>query len=297
MMTKFIGTGTALVSPFNAQNEIDVAALKKLVNDNINAGIDYLVVLGTTAETITLSEQEQQLVIDTVVAENRSRVPLVLGMGGSNTLALVTKIKATDFTHFDAILSVTPYYNKPTQQGLIAHFTAVSQASPIPVILYNVPSRTGVNMLPSTTVAIALKNPNVIGIKEAIGDMNQIAQLLSLKPEGFLVVSGDDATAYQTTLAGGSGVISVIAQALPAQFSELINSALKGHSEAANSLNEQLQPLISAIFEEGNPAGVKALMKLLSGAPLTVRLPLLQASAALQNKLKAALLTLDTFVA
>jgi 4-hydroxy-tetrahydrodipicolinate synthase len=253
-------------------------------------------VLGTTAETITLTDQEQQLVIDTVVAENNSRVPLVLGMGGSNTHALVQKIKATDFSHFDAILSVTPYYNKPTQEGLKAHFSEVANAAPIPVILYNVPSRTGVNMLPKTTLEIAHSHPNVIGIKEAKGDMEQIAQLLSSKPEGFLVVSGDDATAYQTTLAGGSGVISVIGQAIPAQFSDLIHSALKGYSSEANRLNEQLQDLIEAIFEEGNPCGVKALMNILDSYPLQVRLPLVPASVELQNKLKNSLGILGSLV-
>jgi len=295
-MTKFVGIGTALVTPFNAQNEVDVLALKKLVNHNINSGINYLVVLGTTAETITLSDAEQQLVIDTVVAENNSRVPLVLGMGGSNTHALVQKINATDFSHFDAILSVTPYYNKPTQEGLKAHFSEVAKAAPIPVILYNVPSRTGVNMLPKTTLEIAHSHPNVIGIKEAKGDMEQIAQLLARKPEGFLVVSGDDATAYQTTLAGGSGVISVIGQAIPAQFSDLIHSALRGHSSEANRLNEQLQVLIEAIFEEGNPAGVKALMNIIDSYPLQVRLPLLPASACLQDKLKNSLVALGSLV-
>ena len=295
-MTKFVGIGTALVTPFNAQNEVDVIALKKLVNHNINSGINYLVVLGTTAETITLSDAEQQLVNDTVVAENNSRVPLVLGMGGSNTHALVQKINATDFSHFDAILSVTPYYNKPTQEGLKAHFSEVAKAAPIPVILYNVPSRTGVNMLPKTTLEIAHSHPNVIGIKEAKGDMEQIAQLLARKPEGFLVVSGDDATAYQTTLAGGSGVISVVGQAIPAQFSDLIHSALRGHSSEANRLNEQLQVLIEAIFEEGNPAGVKALMNIIDSYPLQVRLPLLPASACLQDKLKNSLVALGFLV-
>ena len=275
-MTKFVGIGTALVTPFNAQNEVDVIALKKLVNHNINSGINYLVVLGTTAETITLSDAEQQLVIDTVVAENNSRVPLVLGMGGSNTHALVQKINATDFSHFDAILSVTPYYNKPTQEGLKAHFSEVAKAAPIPVILYNVPSRTGVNMLPKTTLEIAHSHPNVIGIKEAKGDMEQIAQLLARKPEGFLVVSGDDATA--------------------AQFSDLIHSALRGHSSEANRLNEQLQVLIEAIFEEGNPAGVKALMNIIDSYPLQVRLPLLPASACLQDKLKNSLVALGSLL-
>jgi 4-hydroxy-tetrahydrodipicolinate synthase len=288
-MNAFSGTAVALVTPFSPDNLVDVLALKKLVRRNINAGINYMVVLGTTAETATLSLEDQQLVIKTVVEENQGEVPLVLGLGGNDTAALVTQIKGTNFEHFAAILSVTPYYNRPTQEGLIAHFNAVAKACPISVILYNVPLRTGVNMWAKTSIAIAQNNSNIIGIKEACGDMDQVAQLLSAKPEGFLVISGDDATAFQTTLAGGAGVISVIGQAIPEILVKLINSALNGHDVKMNRLNENLQPLINALFEEGNPAGIKGLLSLISDFPLGVRLPLLPASSVLLSKLKSEL--------
>jgi 4-hydroxy-tetrahydrodipicolinate synthase len=288
-MNAFSGTAVALVTPFSPDNLVDVLALKKLVRCNINAGINYMVVLGTTAETATLSLEDQQLVIKTVVEENQGEVPLVLGLGGNDTAALVTQIKGTNFEHFAAILSVTPYYNRPTQEGLIAHFNAVAKACPISVILYNVPLRTGVNMWAKTSIAIAQNNSNIIGIKEACGDMDQVAQLLSAKPEGFLVISGDDATAFQTTLAGGAGVISVIGQAIPEILVKLINSALNGHDVKMNRLNENLQPLINVLFEEGNPAGIKGLLSLISDFPLGVRLPLLPASSVLLSKLKSEL--------
>lgn len=272
-MKAFTGTAVALITPFNAEHQVDVLALKKLVRYNIEAGIDYLVVLGTTAETATLSEAEQELVIETVVRENAAKLPLVLGMGGNDTLSLVHKIRNTNLSDFSAILSVTPYYNKPTQEGLEAHFNAVAQASPIPVIIYNVPSRTGVNMLAKTSLNIARKNKNVIGIKEACGDLSQIAQLISGKEEDFLVISGDDATAYQTTLAGGAGVISVIGQAIPKVFNSLIKGATQGNKEEDHANNEALQPLIQSIFEEGNPAGIKALLSVVGDYPTGVRLP------------------------
>jgi 4-hydroxy-tetrahydrodipicolinate synthase len=285
-MKAFTGTAVALITPFNAEHQVDVLALKKLVRYNIESGIDYLVVLGTTAETATLSEAEQELVIETVVRENAAKLPLVLGMGGNDTLSLVHKIRNTNLSDFSAILSVTPYYNKPTQEGLEAHFNAVAQASPIPVIIYNVPSRTGVNMLAKTSLNIARKNKNVIGIKEACGDLSQIAQLISGKEEDFLVISGDDATAYQTTLAGGAGVISVIGQAIPKVFNSLIKGAIEGHKEEDHANNEALQPLIQSIFEEGNPAGIKALLSVIGDYPTDVRLPLLPATQGLQDKLR-----------
>lgn len=288
-MKKFTGTAVALVTPFNAENQVDVIALKKLVRFNIDSGMDYLVVLGTTAETATLSESEQQLVIDTVVQENAGVLPLVLGMGGNDTMALVHKIKNTKLSDFSAILSVTPYYNRPTQEGLEAHFAAVAEASPLPVIIYNVPSRTGVNMLAKTSLSIARKHPNVIGIKEACGDLDQIAQLISGKEEDFLVISGDDATAYQTTLAGGAGVISVIGQALPGIFIRVIKGAMLGHDPKTVQINEDLQALIAGIFQEGNPAGIKALLSLIDNYPLGVRLPLLTASLDLRASLQTQL--------
>lgn len=285
-MNKFRGTGVALVTPFTQSNKVDTHALKALVNTNIQAGISYLVVLGTTAETATLSALEQQLVIDTVVKENARRVPLILGMGGNNTAQLANQIRQSNMEGFDAILSVTPYYNKPTQEGLKAHYRAIAKVSPLPIILYNVPSRTGVNMLPQTSIEIARENENIIGIKEACGNMSQIVQLLEGKPKGFLVISGDDATAYQTTLAGGDGVVSVIAQAIPSIMTKLINGALGTKDPAFKSLNIALQPLFSAIFDEGNPAGIKALLYVINGFPKQVRLPLLPASSILETKLK-----------
>jgi 4-hydroxy-tetrahydrodipicolinate synthase len=285
-MTQFQGTGVALVTPFKNDKSIDVGALEKLVFYQIENGVDYLVILGTTGEPATLNNEEKDLVKQTVIKENKGRLPLVLGMGGNNTAALVAEIKQTDLSGFSAILSVSPYYNKPTQQGIYAHFKAVSEASPIPVIIYNVPSRTASNIDVETTLKLANNCKNIVAIKEAAGDMVQAMRLIQNKPKDFLVISGDDMMALPMVLAGGAGVISVIGQALPKSFSNMMCLGLEGKSEASYKLQYKIMNSIDLIFAEGNPAGIKALLSLKNICGKDVRLPLLSASQALQEKLR-----------
>jgi len=287
-MNRLKGTGVALITPFTINGVVDTKALADLVNYNIKEGVDYLVVLGTTAETVTLNASEKQMVIDTVVMTNKGRLPLVLGMGSNNTMALVEDIQRADLSDFQAILSVTPYYNKPTQHGLIAHFKAVASATSKDIILYNVPGRTGVDMSVDTIIELS-EIPNIIGIKEASDSLDKIKQLIKRSPEEFLVISGDDATASKTVLAGGDGVISVLGQALPKAFSSMITAALESNSALARLLDTQLAELSELIFEEGNPAGIKVLCAYLGYGTAHVRLPLVKASSALESKLLNAL--------
>jgi 4-hydroxy-tetrahydrodipicolinate synthase len=274
-MQSLIGTGVALVTPFKEDFSIDTEALKRIINFSIDGGVEYLVVLGTTAENAVLTNEELELVIETVVECNNGRLPLVLGMGSNNTVKLVEEIKSRDLSDFAAILSVTPYYNKPTQEGIYQHFKAISLASPIPVILYNVPSRTGVNMLPSTVLRLANDFKNIIAIKEAAGDLVQAMKLIKDKPKDFLVISGDDMIALPIVLAGGSGVISVIGQGFPKEFSEMIRLGLNGKVIDANKIQFLLMDCIDMIFEQGNPAGIKQVFMALGLAENTVRLPLI----------------------
>lgn len=291
-MEQLVGTGVALVTPFREDLSIDVEALERIVEHCVQGGVDYLVALGTTAESATLSKTDKQLVIDVVVRTNAGRLPLVLGVGGNNTMVLVEELKTLDLFEFDAILSVSPYYNKPTQEGIFRHFEALASASPKPIILYNVPSRTGSNMLPATTLRLA-QLPNIVAIKEASGDMVQIDTIIKGKPEDFLVISGDDFTALPTVLAGGAGVISVLGQGLPKQFSKMINLGLQGKPEEAYQIHHRLLPIMSLIFEEGNPAGIKSVFQNFGLANGTVRLPLVEASPALRQKIGAFLKALD----
>ncbi|ETN95648.1 4-hydroxy-tetrahydrodipicolinate synthase [Zhouia amylolytica] len=288
-MSRFSGTGVALVTPFKSDLSVDVEALGNIVNHVIDGGVEYLVVLGTTAESATLSKQEKELVKEIIVKTNNKRLPLVLGIGGNNTLDVVRELKETDLGDFDAILSVSPYYNKPTQEGIYQHFKAVSEASPLPIILYNVPGRTASNLLPETVIKLASDFDNIIAIKEAAGDMVQAMRLIKEKPEDFLIISGDDMITLPMTLAGGSGVISVIGQGLPNQFSEMVRLALKGNSKEASELHFQVMDAIDHIFEEGNPAGIKALLQELNLCKDTVRLPLIKASDSLKEKIKSAI--------
>jgi 4-hydroxy-tetrahydrodipicolinate synthase len=288
-----VGTGVALVTPFREDASIDVEALTRIVEFNIKEGIDYLVVLGTTAESATLSKADKQLVIDVVVRTNAGRLPLVLGIGGNNTMALVDELQSTDLSEFDAVLSVSPYYNKPTQEGIYQHFRAIAKASPKPIILYNVPSRTGSNMLPETTLRLAHEVPNIVAIKEACGDMVQIDKIIRQKPAHFMVISGDDFTALPTVLAGGSGVISVLGQGLPTAFSQMIHLGLEGNAMEAYKIHHKISPLMSLIFEEGNPAGIKSVFESLGLSNALVRLPLVEATAGLKEKIGSFLKSLD----
>lgn len=284
-MEQFKGTGVALVTPFTEDNRVDYEALDRLVNYQIDNGIEYLVVLGTTGETATLSAEEKREIRRAVVKANRGRLPLVAGVGGNNTQHVLEELYSEDLSEYTAILSVSPYYNKPSQEGIFQHFKAIAQASPLPVILYNVPPRTGSNVLPATVFRLAMELDNIIGIKEAAGDMDQALELLKRKPEGFLVISGEDKLALPLTLAGGAGVISVIGQALPKNFSEMIRLGLSGDSKAAYRLYFPLSDSIDLIFSEGNPTGVKAMLESLGITGSGLRLPLVPASEELRQKI------------
>ncbi|TDW52007.1 4-hydroxy-tetrahydrodipicolinate synthase [Flavobacterium sp. 270] len=284
-MQSLIGTGVALVTPFKKDFSVDVEALQRIVNFSIDGGIEYLVVMGTTAENATLTQAEKELVITTVIDVNKGRLPLVLGVGGNNTMQIVEELKTGDFSAFDAILSVSPYYNKPTQEGIYQHFKAIAEASPIPVILYNVPGRTASNMLPSTVVRLANDFKNIVAIKEAAGDMAQALQIIKNAPKDFLVISGDDMIALPIVLAGGAGVISVIGQGFPKEFSEMIRLGLNRKVNEAFKTQYFFSDCIDMIFEQGNPAGIKQIFQALGIAENTVRLPLVTVDDSLAERL------------
>lgn len=284
-MQSLIGTGVALVTPFRKDFSIDIEALQRIVNFSIDGGVEYLVVMGTTAENATLTQEEKELVINTVIDVNKGRLPLVLGVGGNNTLQIVEELKTRDFSAFEAILSVSPYYNKPTQEGIYQHFKAIAEASPVPVILYNVPGRTASNMLPSTVVRLANDFSNVVAIKEAAGDMAQAMQIIKDAPKDFLVISGDDMIALPIVLAGGAGVISVIGQGFPKEFSEMIRLGLNKKVNEAFKTQYLLSDCIDMIFEQGNPAGIKQIFQALGIADNTVRLPLVTVDDSLAQRL------------
>ena len=288
-MNSFCGTGVALITPFKADKTIDYNALKKLVNYQIDNKVDYLVVLGTTAEPATLTFEEKEKIKTTIIKINNGRLPLVLGIGGNHTNAVVNEIQQTNLDAFDAILSVAPYYNKPTQEGLYQHFKAIAEVSSKPILLYNVPNRTAVNICPKTVIRLATDFSNIIGIKDATGNIAQVLHLLQNKPTDFLVISGDDMMALPITLTGGNGVISVLGQGLPKDFSKMIELAIKNDAKKASSLHYKLMNGINYIFEEGNPTGIKALLKKIAICEPYVRLPLVEASPQLQKRI-------DTFI-
>ncbi len=286
-MKKLIGTGVALITPFKNDFSVDVEGLKNVVNFNIDNGIDYLVVLGTTAESATLSKEEKQVVIDTVVSANNGRLPLVLGIGGNNTQEVIEEMKTRDLSAFTAILSVSPYYNKPTQEGIYQHFAAIAKAAPLPIILYNVPGRTASNVLPDTVIRLANDFENIVAIKEAAGDIVQAMRLISGCPENFLVISGDDMITLPMVLAGGAGVISVIGEGFPKEFSKMVRLGLDKKATEAYKIHYKIAPAIDYIFAEGNPAGIKAVFKKLKICGDTVRLPLVGVSDSLRKKIDA----------
>jgi 4-hydroxy-tetrahydrodipicolinate synthase len=284
-MQKFIGTGVALITPFKEDLSVDFEALVKLVNFNIENGTNYLVINGTTAESATISKEEKHQIIDFISKTNAGRVPLVLGIGGNNTLEVVTDIKSTDLSNIDGILSVVPYYSKPTQEGFYQHFKALAAATEKPIILYNVPGRTAKNMDAVTTVRLANDFKNIVGVKEAGNNMQQYLELLKNKPVDFLVISGDDDLALGITLAGGAGVISVIGQAYPKEFSSLINCGLEGKNKEGYAIHFKMMTIIDAIFEENNPAGIKTVLQELGICRNEVRLPLVKVSEELHHKI------------
>ena len=272
------GSGVAIITPFDEEGRVDYPAVKGVVDHIISGGIDYIVLMGTTAETATLTSEERAKVVALIVEVVADRVPLILGIGGNNTQVVVDTIKQTDLTAFKALMSVCPYYTRPSQEGIYQHFKHIATAAPIPVILYNVPARTGVSISNETTVRLATDCANIIAIKDATGDLESVIALLDLGPDGFHVISGDDALALPVVLSGGSGVISVIGGALPNQVSKMIRLALENRIDEATVYHNQLLEMIDLIFREGNPAGVKNLSKHLGLCTGNVRLPLVPAS-------------------
>jgi 4-hydroxy-tetrahydrodipicolinate synthase len=282
-MHNFRGTGVAIVTPFKADKSVDYNALERLVNHLIDNGINYLVVQGTTGESVTLTKQEKTETLAFIIKVNNGRLPIVLGIGGNCTQTVVDALKDTDLTGVDGILSVSPYYNKPTQEGIYQHYKGVSEASPLPIILYNVPGRTGSNILPATTLRLANDFSNIVAIKEASGNLEQCMTIIQNKPKDFLVISGDDALLLPFMACGGDGVISVIANAFPKGFSDMTRAALEGDFNTAKELHYKHFEIIHYLFVDGNPAGVKAVLKMLNIAGDDVRLPLVNVT---ENTLK-----------
>ena len=287
MKNPFIGTGVALVTPFRKQETIDFSKLESLINHIINGGADYIVALGTTSEAATMTDTERHALQDFIIESVGGRCPIMLGLGGNNTLAVTDAIANTNFDGISGILSVAPYYNKPNQRGLAQHFKQIADASPVPVIIYNVPGRTGVNISAETTLQLANECPNIVGIKEASGNIAQVMQILRNKPDRFMVISGDDSLTYPMIALGASGVISVIANALPKEMSAMVKYALKGDQKKALPLHYKMLPLMNAIFDEGNPSGIKALLEIEGHISNTLRMPLVKVSKPLYNKISA----------
>lgn len=284
--SNFRGTGVAIVTPFRSDKSIDFKALQHLIENTIKNKVDYLVVLGTTGETATLSKDEKDAVLNFVIETNKERIPIVAGFGGNNTSEVIESIKSRNFKGIDAILSVSPYYNKPNQNGIYEHYKAIANESPVPIILYNVPGRTSSNIAAETTLRLAQDFKNIIAVKEASGNLEQIMQIIKKRPDGFNVISGDDALTFPLISLGADGVISVIANALPYKMSEMVRSALSGNNIESRKLHYQLVDIIQAIFEDGNPAGVKAALNILMNIPDHVRLPLVKVNNQTYDKLK-----------
>ena len=281
---KIKGVGVALITPFN-NYQVDYPALERMVEHVINGGVDYIVALGSTAETATLSIQERKEVLRFIVDKCAERVPIVVGMGSNDTHELVDQLHTFDLSGTVAILSVVPYYNKPSQEGIYRHFMAVAEASPVPVIIYNVPGRTGVNMTAETTLRLAKASKKIVAIKEACGNIEQMQAILDGKPENFLVISGDDGLTVELVKRGGSGVISVAANTFPEQFCRCIHNAMEGRIEEAEVAMERFTEPIN-LFREGNPTGAKCMAKVMGLTSNEVRLPLVEGSEALQRDIE-----------
>ena len=278
----FKGTGVALVTPFKTDFSVDIEALVRIVNHVIDNGADFLVVLGTTSEAPTLTQEEKNLVINTILETNAARLPILLGMGGNNTQAVVEAVKAQDFAGIDGILSVVPYYNKPNQRGMKAHFEAIADASPVPVVVYNVPGRVGVNLQATTCVELA-KHPNIVAVKEASGNLQQIMEILRDKPTDFDVLSGDDGITQPLMALGATGVISVAANAYTSQFSRMMKAQKEGKTDEALRLHYAMLKMNQLIFADGNPAGIKCLMSHRGLCENVLRLPLVAANEKVEN--------------
>lgn len=290
---KGASTGVAVITPFCEAGTVDHTSLTRIIHYLIDSGVEFLVALGTTGESVTLSKEERDAIFATFVREVNGRVPLIMGIGGNNTQALVNEFNAIDVTGFDAILSVTPYYNRPSQEGLYRHYMALDAVTKLPLILYNVPGRTGVNMTAETTLRLAHDANNIIGVKDASGDLSQGKEIIDNCPKDFLVLSGDDETAIPLTLLGGAGVISVAAGGFPKTFIAGIHAALENNEAEANRITKLLLPAIDLLFKEGNPAGIKAVAKLKKLCSDSVRLPLIKPSNALTTALRPFVEELD----
>ena len=282
---KFRGLGVAVVTPFTAEGKVDFQSLENLVENLIRNKVDYLLALGTTSEYPTMSEAEQQDVVRCITSVNAGRVPVLMGLGGPDTQSILDRIKDVDKLPIDAVLSVTPYYNKPSQLGLIEHYKAVAKSSPLPIILYNVPGRTSCNMLAETTIRIAESHPNVIGIKEASGNLKQILYLLNHKPKDFLVISGDDLITLPLMAAGMDGLISVLANAYPAETANMVHLAMQDQFIKARLYHDKLFDISQACFQEGNPCGIKAILAAQGKIKNVLRLPLVPVSDHLSNEI------------
>ncbi|MFA6086518.1 4-hydroxy-tetrahydrodipicolinate synthase [Mucilaginibacter sp.] len=285
-MNKFHGTGVAMVTPFQADGQVDYSALKTLIDHLVDGGVEYLVSLGTTGESATLNKDEKKKVWEFTAQAVNKRVHLVAGIGGNNTYETAAEIKAFDIAGYDAILSASPHYNKPTQEGIYQHYKTIAEVAPLPVILYNVPSRTGSSVSAETTVRLAKDFKNIIGIKEASGNFELLNQLMRDKPQEFLVISGDDPITLPMIAMGAVGVISVIGNALPKQFSDMVRLCLNGDFKGAHAGNYSLIEFTRLMFAEGSPAGVKSALKHLGVCGDTVRLPLVQVSESTAGKIK-----------
>lgn len=285
-MMEFRGSGVALVTPFNENQEVDFQGLENLVNHCINGGINYLVVMGTTAENATLNKEEKLAVLNHVKKVNGRRLPIVYGIGGNNTQELIQTLKETDFDGINAILSVSPYYNKPTQEGIYQHFKTISKNSPVPIILYNVPGRTSSNMTAQTTLRLAHDFNNIIGVKEASGNMEQVMKIIKERPTGFKVISGDDNLSLAMICCGGDGVISVSGQGFPKLFCKMVNSALSHMLNDAREAHYKLLDITNMLFEEGNPGGIKAVLEEKGICGSSLRQPLWKISDGLKNRIQ-----------
>jgi 4-hydroxy-tetrahydrodipicolinate synthase len=288
-MDKMKGTGVALVTPFLVDGAIDFEGLTSVVNHVIGGGLNYLVVLGTTGETATLKVEEKDQVLAHVKQVNNGRLPIVIGIGGNNTAAIVEEFERVDLTGVDAILSASPYYNRPSQEGIYQHYKVLSEHSPLPLVLYNVPGRTASNMTADTTLRLAHDFENIVAMKEASGDLNQVMEILKEKPADFLLISGEDALNFPIITCGGGGVISVLANSQPKLTADLVDFSLKSENEKARKLHYKSLDFINLIFAEGNPAGVKAALKLQGICGDEVRMPLMKASQKLTTMLKSEL--------
>ena len=280
------GTGVALVTPFNNDKSVDYKGLENLLIHVINGGVDYLVLMGTTGESTTLSKTERIEVVDFCKKINNGRLPIVLGIGGNNTMQVVADIQTANLENVDANLSVSPAYNKPSQEGIYQHYKMISESSPLPIIVYNVPGRTSSNISAATTVRLATDFKNIVGVKEASGDMDQIMKILKNKPADFVVLSGDDGLTLPMILMGAEGVISVIGQSHPKDFSDMVSFGLSGNKKLANQIHYKLYDFYRPLYAEGNPVGVKACLEMLGVCKAVVRLPLVEASNTIKNELE-----------